>query len=122
MNRVLLDQGLAPKAAALLCADGWDAIHVQDVGLHRADDKDVLEFAREHRRTCVTLDHDFHTHLALSRSEGPSVILIRLQGLNSIRQAELIRRAWALYAAEIETGAALSVDRFAIRVRKLTLG
>src|ERR1700677_1123819 len=117
MNRILLDQGLAPKAAALLRVEGWDAIHVQDVGLHCPDDKDIFKFARQQRRTCVTLDHDFHTHLALSRSEGPSVILIRLEGLNSLRQAQLIRRACALYAAEIETGAALSVDRFAIRVR-----
>jgi hypothetical protein len=51
MNQVQHDQGPAPQAAALLRVEGWDAIHVQDAGLHRADDKDILEFAVSVRRT-----------------------------------------------------------------------
>ena len=121
MNRVLLDQGLAPNAAALLRLEGWDAIHVTDVGLSRAADEDILQFARQHGRTCVTLDHDFHAHLALARSDGPSVILLRIEGLDSVQQADLIRRAWELCAEDIELGAAVSVDHRAIRVRRLPL-
>ena len=121
MNRVLLDQGLAPKAAALPRMDGWDAIHVTDVGLGRADDSDILNFARQHRRACVTLDHDFHMQLALARSDGPSVILVRLEGLNSVQQAHLIRRVWASCAGDIGAGAAVSVDQSTIRVRRLPL-
>ncbi len=59
MKRVLLDQGLAPRAAELLRADGWDAIHVSAVKLDRADDPAILEYARQHVFTCITLDHDF---------------------------------------------------------------
>ena len=121
MNRVLLDQGLAPHTAALLRFEGWDAIHVAEAGLSRADDAEILEFARQEHRTCVTLDHDFHTHLALSRSDGPSVILVRMEGLDSIHQAALIRRVWALCAADIGAGVAISVDQLAVRVRKLPL-
>jgi predicted nuclease of predicted toxin-antitoxin system len=121
VNRVLLDQGLAPNAAALLRLAGWEAIHVTEVGLSRAEDEDILQFARQHGRTCVTLDHDFHTHLALARSDGPSVILLRIEGLDSAQQADLIRRAWELCAVEIELGAAVSVDHNAIRVRRLPL-
>jgi len=59
VNRVLLDQGLAPNTAALLRLEGhWDAIHVLEVGMSRADDEEILRFARQHNRTCVTLDHD----------------------------------------------------------------
>ena len=105
----------------LLRQDGWDAVHAMDIGLSRADDEAILQFAREHLRTCVTLDHDFHTHLALSSAVGPSVILVRLEGLDSVQQADLIRRVWTLCAAEIEGGAAVSVDQRAIRVRRLPL-
>jgi predicted nuclease of predicted toxin-antitoxin system len=121
MNRVLLDQGLAPGAAALLRFQGWDAIHVSEVGLSRAEDQDILEFANRNSRTCVTLDHDFHTHLALARANGPSVILVRLEGLASAAQADLLRRVWELCAEDIRAGAAVSVDGQAIRVRRLPL-
>ena len=122
MNRVPLDQGLAPNAAALLrLEDEWDAIHVLEVGMSCADDEEILMFARRHNRTCVTLDHDFHTHLALSRADGPSVVLVRIEGLDSVQQADLIRRVWSVCVNDIDIGAAVSVDRRAIRVRRLPL-
>ena len=34
MKRILLDQGLAATAAVILRDDGWDAVHVRDVGMH----------------------------------------------------------------------------------------
>ena len=80
MTRVLLDQGLAPGAAAILRGSGWDAVHVYEIGLHTAEDSEILDSARTEDRICVTLDHDFHAHLALTRSGGPSVILLRVQG------------------------------------------
>lgn len=64
MKRILLDQGLAPVAATILGTEGWDAVHVSQVGLDRADDPAILEYARQHGMVCVTLDHDFHAHLA----------------------------------------------------------
>jgi len=91
MIRVLLDQGLAPRAAALLRATGWEAVHVTEVGLQRADDQDILRVARQEDRVCVTLDHDFHRHLALAQSTGPSVVFIRVEGLGAEGQAALIR-------------------------------
>lgn len=121
MNRILLDQGLSPGTATLLRAEGWDAVHVTEVGLDQAEDSEILDFARQDGRTCVTLDHDFHAHLALAQAGGPSVILVRLEGLRSRQQADLIRTVWAACADAIATGAAVSVDEVAIRVRKLPL-
>ena len=81
MNRVLLVQGLAPNTAALLrFEEEWDAVHVSEVGMSCASDEEILAFAWKQGRTCVTLDHDFHSHLALSRSDGPSVVLVRVKG------------------------------------------
>jgi predicted nuclease of predicted toxin-antitoxin system len=66
VKRLLLDQGLAPRAAVILRADGFDALHVVEVGLECADDLLILETARAEGRVCVTLDHDFHSYLAMS--------------------------------------------------------
>jgi predicted nuclease of predicted toxin-antitoxin system len=121
MRRVLLDQGLAPGVAELLRADGWDALHVVEAALHRAEDIEILEFARSENRVCVTLDHDFHAHLAVAQWPGPSVVFVRLEGLGAVEQANLIKRVWDSCADAILAGAAVSVDATAIRIRRLPL-
>jgi predicted nuclease of predicted toxin-antitoxin system len=71
--------------------------------------------------TCITLDHDFHTHLALSLAESPSVVFVRVEGLNSQRQAELIDAVWEVCSEAIAAGAAISTDGVAVRIRRLPL-
>jgi predicted nuclease of predicted toxin-antitoxin system len=100
---------------------GWDAVHVSEVGLDRADDLEIIEYARGHSMVCVTLDHDFHTHLALASAGSPSVVLIRVEGMSGSRQAELIRKVWEFCGAAIAEGAAVSTDGSVIRLRKLPL-
>lgn len=121
MRRVLLDQGLAPAAATLLRDDGWDAIHVSELNMHTADDADILEMARNTDSVCVTLDHDFHAHLAVARAGRPSVVMLRVQGLDATAQAMLIRAVWQSCQGAIEAGAAVSADTSTIRVRRLPL-
>ena len=121
MIRVLLDQGLAPRTAALLRLAGWDALHASEVGLERAEDSEILDFAQHDSRTCITLDHDFHVHLALSRAGKPSVILLRVQGLAAEGQAQLIRLVYEVCADAVAEGAAVSADESSIRIRRLPL-
>jgi predicted nuclease of predicted toxin-antitoxin system len=64
MTRILLDQGLAPRAAAILRRNGFDAVHIAEIGMERAEDILIPDMARTEKRICVTLDHDFHAHLA----------------------------------------------------------
>jgi predicted nuclease of predicted toxin-antitoxin system len=111
MTRILLDQGLSPAAAALLREAGWDALHVSDVAMARADDLEILEYCQAEN----------NAHLALLRSNGPSVVLLRAEGMNAPEQAALVRAVWALCEAELETGAAVSAGRRSIRIRPLPL-
>ena len=67
-----------------------DALHASKIGIGRAEDADILAWAREDDRVCVTLDHDFHVQLALTGEGRPSVVLLRVQGLNAQGQANLI--------------------------------
>ncbi|MGH9583373.1 MAG: DUF5615 family PIN-like protein [Bryobacteraceae bacterium] len=121
MKRILLDQGLAPAAAAILGEHGWDAVHVREVGLDRADDKEILEAARRMERTCITLDHDFHSHLAITKASRPSVVLLRIQKLDAKGQAALIRAIWDTYEQILADGAVVSADNTSFRIRQLPL-
>ena len=121
MKRVLLDQGLAPGAAALLRQEGWDALHVSEAGLDRAEDVEILEFAQREDLVCVTLDHDFHAHLALSRAGRPSVVLLRVQGLPAKDQAKLIGSVYEFCEDALDAGAVVSADGSSVRIRRLPL-
>jgi predicted nuclease of predicted toxin-antitoxin system len=121
MMRVVLDQGLSPRAAALLRAEGWDAVHVMEIALDRAEDAEILAFAFRESRACITLDHDFHAHLARAQMAGPSVVFVRLEGLNAENQVKLIKRVWKVCDDAIAAGAAVSVDADSIRVRRLPI-
>lgn len=121
MIAVLLDQGLAPRAAVLLAERGIEAAHVSEIGMPEADDVQILDAARQSGRVCVTLDHDFHTHLALAGDGYPSVILLRVEGLDAEGQAELISSICFQYEQALEEGAAISADTKCVRIRRLPL-
>jgi predicted nuclease of predicted toxin-antitoxin system len=121
MTALLLDQGLAPSAAAALRERGFDVVHVHEIGLSQAEDIDVLTLARNENRICVTLDHDFHAHLALAGEGSPSVILLRIEGLPAAAQAALIESVCVSCAVALAQGAAVSTDGCGMRVRRLPL-
>ncbi len=121
MTRLLLDQGLAAKAAANLRQFGFDAVHVVEIGMEKAEDQLILDRARSEDRVCITLDHDFHAHLAEASRGRPSVVLLRVQGLDAEGQADLIRLVCVQCADALSGGAAVSADRTSIRVRRLPL-
>ncbi len=117
----LARSGPRPDTATLLRAAGWDVIHVMEIGQSRADDAEIVDFARRNGRVRVIFDHDFHSHLALTRADGPSVIRIRAESLDSAGQADLIKQVYAFCGEAIESGAAVSVDKSTLRVRRLPL-
>lgn len=94
---------------------------MSEAGLHDSDDAEILDFAARENWTCVTLDHDFHAHLAISRAGRPSVVFLRAQGLDSDAQASLIRAVWNVCEASIDKGAAVSADPTSVRLRLLPL-
>jgi len=120
MIAMLLDQGLAPRAAALLVERGIDATHVSAVGMANAEDAEILATARASGRICVTLDHDFHTHLAIARQGRPSVILLRAERM-SAEDANLIASVCFQCEVALARDAAVSADGRSIRVRRLPL-
>ena len=119
MIRFLLDQGIPRSAVARLQDRGFAARHVADIGLERASDLDILQAARNEGECVVTLDADFHSHLAVSGAESPSVVRIRWEGLRSAEIAALIARVIQQAGIQLEQGAMVTVTERSIRVHRL---
>ena len=121
MKRLLLDQGLPRSTAALLSQGGWDVVHVSEIGMSRADDREILRRARAESRVCVTLDADFHSLLATSGERGPSVIRIRKEGLDANALAALLQTIWSRVEDALASGALVTISERSIRARRLPI-
>lgn len=121
MTRILLDQGLPRSAAGILLAKGWNVLHTGDIGLSRATDRQILEYARQEKRVVITLDSDFHAILAVENAGSPSVIRIRREGLKGPELAKLIENTWPEIQEQLESGAMVTITENAIRVRSIPI-
>jgi predicted nuclease of predicted toxin-antitoxin system len=121
MTPVLLDQGLPATAASLLREQGWDAVHVSELGLAMAEDLAILERSRLEQRVCVTLDADFHALLCMSGAAQPSVIRIRIEGLRGPEAAELIQRVVNQTAHDLQRGAMVTVTKHSVRIHRIPI-
>ena len=75
--KLLFDQNLAPRLVDELKHPFPGAQHVRAVGLSRADDLAVWEYANQHGFTLVSKDADFH-QMSLVHGAPPKVVWIRL--------------------------------------------
>ena len=60
LPRIGLDQGCPRSSATALQEKGWDVVHVDDIGMSRATDAEIVEWAAHEQPVVVTLDSDFH--------------------------------------------------------------
>jgi len=119
MMRLLLDQGLPRGAVEFLSRAGIVCEHVGDVGLARATDPEIIEYARQNGFVVVTLDADFHAHLALADANGPSVVRIRIEGLKAEAIADLVVDIITRCHDDLVSGALVSAANDGIRVHLL---
>jgi predicted nuclease of predicted toxin-antitoxin system len=118
--KLLLDQGLLRSSVAGLTQLGIASDHVGDVGLAAASDIAILAHALQRDLVVVTLDADFHTILATSGATKPSVVRIRIEGLDGAQLARLLAQVCQTAATDLAAGAMVSVTApNLIRVRSL---
>jgi predicted nuclease of predicted toxin-antitoxin system len=75
--RFLVDAQLPPALARYLVLSGHEAIHVADLGMLSARDRDIWEHAARIDAALITKDEDFVTMRALN-ARGPAVIWVRV--------------------------------------------
>lgn len=119
--KFLLDVHLGASLARLLENDGHSCRLVADVGDPRMDDNEILQLARENDEVILTHDLDFGTLLAFSKSNNPSVIIFRIEKINSKIFHQLIKNNWETIEEPLTSGAIVVMEPFSVRIRPLPI-
>jgi len=119
--KFLADMGISPRVVRTLRDNGHDAIHLQEQGLGRMSDADVLIKARNEERVLLTHDLDFGELLATSGENLPSVIIFRLSDMRSENITRYLNGILAQQSQTLAKGAVCSVTEHKIRIRPLPI-
>jgi predicted nuclease of predicted toxin-antitoxin system len=119
--KFLLDMGISPKTAGFLQDLGYQASHLQEEGLGRLSDSQILEKALRNGTILLTHALDFGDLLAASGVGFPSVILFRLRNMHPDRVNLYLRQIISQCKGALEEGAIITVSEKGFRVRNLPL-
>ncbi len=119
--KFLADMAISRSTVGWLRDHGYDALHVRDVGMQRADDEVILAKARDEQRVLLTLDLDFGYLMAVSGAALPSVIIFRLGNETAEVVTQRLEVALECCEEDLLSGAIVTVDDDTIRVRQLPI-
>lgn len=103
--KLLLDHNLSPKLVRLL-ADVYPACtHVHELGMDRASDTEVWQYAAEHGFAIVSKDADFHQR-SLLLGAPPKVVWLRVGNCSVTESAAALRERYIPVRHFIEESAA----------------
>lgn len=88
--KFLFDHNLSPRLVSRLADVCPDSSHVALVGLDKALDYDVWEFARQHNYIIVTKDADFGD-LSILYGSPPKILWLRLGNCRTTQVEALLR-------------------------------
>lgn len=121
MIRLLLDMGLSPSTAKALRNAGYDAVHVIEYGENTMSDERILRVAQAEGRVVITFDLDFPRLLAMQRLVQASVVLFRVELINTPRMTEWLLNVLPRYENDLQAGAILVLDGTHERLRTLPI-
>jgi predicted nuclease of predicted toxin-antitoxin system len=99
----LIDAQLPPSLAAALRDAGCDAVHVGDLGLLAATDRQIWDAATSRSAVLVTKDRDFPILRAAS-SDGPAILWVRVGNTDNRTLISQILRALPMIVEAVERG------------------
>jgi predicted nuclease of predicted toxin-antitoxin system len=120
--KFLIDNALSPAVTRGLKQAGYDAIHVRELAMHKAEDEAIFGRAAVEDHIVVSADTDFGTLLAQRQAIKPSVILFR--GRTNRRpesQVALLLSNLPALQTLLEKGAIVVFDERRLRVRSADL-
>lgn len=120
--RLVLDQGVPRDAAKQLRDLGYECIHVGEIGMWKAADNEILGLAAGKNAVIVTLDADFHAILAVSGASGPSLIRLRMQGLDAPNVVQLVEQVLTVYETDLRRGSLVTVKARKTACHRLPIG
>ncbi len=115
----LANMNISPMTVKRLKEQGWNMIRIPEVMDPKCKDRDILRYAREHKKVLITQDLDFSFLLAVGGHRKPSVINLRLE--NAKPEYVATRLADVVGAMELEEGVVMTVEETSVRYRNLPI-
>jgi len=119
--KFLVDMPLSPKTVNFLRNMGFDAIRVSELGMAKAKDKDIFNYAKKNDMVVLTADLDFGTILAFTHSSKPSVIIFRLHDPSPEHVNSLLSSNLSSIEKDLLKGAIIIIEDTEIRIRELPI-
>lgn len=118
--RFLIDANLSPRLGEGLRARGMTAVHVAELGLMHASDRQIFAKAAAEKMTLITSDLDFGEILANSNGEV-STIIFRIRGVDAAILLQRLDTVMTAAMQALQEGALVIVEPRRIRIRHLPL-
>jgi predicted nuclease of predicted toxin-antitoxin system len=118
--KFLIDMPLSPLLATFK-AKGHDAVHAIHLAMDRAPDSEILERARIDERVVITADLDYPRLLAITRANGPGLVLFRGGNYSDQEVFERMERVLEATTPENLATSIVIIEKQKIRRRPLPL-
>lgn len=120
--KILLDMNLSPEWVEEFEEAGFEAVHWSRVGDIRAEDAEIVDWARQNRALIFSHDLDFSRIVALSGQSSPSILQIRGDDLLPESIGSLVIAALSSHREALREGALMVLDQGTLRLRILPIG
>ncbi len=119
--KILLDMNIPETWEDFLNRAGHDAIHWSRIGDIRAEDTDIMAWARDNGYVVFTHDLDFGSLLFATNVAAPSVVQLRFQHILPETIGSAVLETLITAAQMLKAGALVTIDPRRHRIRMLPL-
>lgn len=119
--KFLADMPISPKTVQKLRERGYDAVHLFELGMQKADDERVVEFAKQENRIILTMDLGFGEILAHSREQRPGIIIFRVRYPTPTKVNSLLSRLLSSVASKEIERSIIIIEEDRVRIRRLPI-
>ena len=119
--KFLADMPISPKTVNYLKSLGHDIYRINEKGLSKAKDHEIVELAIREQRTILTTDLDFSAIIAMSHKSTPSAIIFRLLDESYENINALLRNILPKVESEVVKGAIVIIEDDRYRIRELPI-
>ena len=119
--KIVLDMNIPPIWVQFLNDAGHDAIHWSNIGNIRAEDTEIMEWARINKHVVFTHDLDFGSLLYATGAKAPSVIQLRVENILPSSVGNELLETLKIATEELNNGALIIIDPRRQRMRILPL-
>jgi predicted nuclease of predicted toxin-antitoxin system len=117
--KFLVDLALSPKTVKALRDRGYEAARVNELGMAKSKDSEIVEYAAKNDLIVITADLDFGDILAFTGYKKPSVIIFRLKEPSVDLINSLLLSAIPRITDSLDKGSIVVSEDYQIRIREL---